>query len=46
MQLDKDMEDLEAEKNGMSFPVYNPNQPPELDKKNFTKPNAPGFYDF
>ena len=46
MQLDKDMEDLEAEKNGMSFPVYNPNQPTELDKKNFTKPNAPGFYDF
>lgn len=46
MKLSQDMESVETAKNGLAFPVFNPDKATEQDNSNYTRPSAPGFYDF
>lgn len=46
MKLSQDMESIEAAKNGLAFPVFNSDKATVQDNSNYTRPSAPGFYDF
>ena len=46
LKVNQEIKDIEQNKKALAFKVYNPNNPETQDSQNYTKPDAPGFYDF